>query len=431
MRIGYVSRWWPEFGGSYHYDRFAITALRSAAPEAELLVFYADDRLPHDLAALAGSVRFIKLVDGVTSMRLLPRLLRRAMRFCYEILKVQPIVFANVELKTHHLDVCISTAPFVDGVFADCANVLMVHDLWYRRYEAKHWAVWRENWWTLRTQVGIWNSDLFIVESPLGKRDLQEFGKLDEKRIKIVPLPAAPFVSQYVNEKLPPRDDVPSPYILYPAHFLVFKNHPVILRALRLLKSKGLRLNAVFCGPVSSPEYHAEIARLVKEFELEDQVVLKGFVSDRDLAGLYQHATAVVMASKFGPTNMPIWEAMAFGAPIISCDVGDMPWQVGDAGLIFPVDDEAILASHLEHIAGNAELAADCVRRGKERFSSLRQEEWGKMFFAAVQEALVLYDTEPPWKASDIGPLERSGSLGVPRVGASAGAQRPSASAPV
>lgn len=423
MRIGYVARWWPEFGGSYHYDRFAIAALRGAAPDVELVVFYADDQLPRDLAALPG-VHFIKLVEGATSMRLFPRLVRRVIRYLSEMLKVQPIVFANLELKEQRLDVCISTAPFVDGIFADCANVLMVHDLWYRRYDPKHWAIWRENWWTLRTQVGIWNSDLFVVESPLGKRDLQEFGKLDEKRIKVVPLPTAPFVAQYANEKLPPPKGIPSPYILYPAHFLVFKNHAVILRALHLLKAKGLRLNAVFCGPVSAPEYHAEVVRLVKELELEDRVILKGFVSDRDLAGLYQHATAVVMASKFGPTNMPIWEAMAFGTPIISCDVGDMPWQVGDAGLVFPADDEAVLASHLERITGDPELATEYVRRGKRRFASLRQEEWGNTFFAAVLEAITLRDTEPPWKASDIAPLERSGAPSLPVAKAASAEQR-------
>ncbi|HEX4410967.1 MAG TPA: glycosyltransferase [Xanthobacteraceae bacterium] len=405
MRIGYVARWWPEFGGSYHYDRFAIAALRRAAPDAELLVFYADDQLPRDLASLAGGVVFIKLIDGATSMRLFPRLVRRVIRFFYEMLSVQPIVFANLELKKHRLDVCISTAPFVDGVFADCANVLMVHDLWYRRYEVKHWAVSRVDWWSLRTQVGIWNSDLFIVESPLGKHDLQEFGKLDEKRVKVVPLPAAPFVAQYVDERLPLPEIVSSPYILYPAHFLPFKNHAVILRALLHLRVKGLRLCAVFCGPVTAPDYRNQVAQLVEELELEDQVVLQGFVSDRDLAALYQHATAVVMASKFGPTNMPIWEAMAFGTPIVSCDVGDMPWQVGEAGLIFPVDDDAVLASHLELLVNDSELAAEYVRRGKKKFSSLRQAEWGMVFLDAVQQAILLHETEPPWKASDIGPL--------------------------
>ena len=91
---------------------------------------------------------------------------------------------------------------------------------------------------------------------------------------------------------------------------------------------------------------HYEIARYgtlrtwAAELGLQEQVIFNGWLADSDVVALYQHSTAHVMSSKLGPTNMPIWEAMAFGTPVITCDVGDMPWQVGDAGLIFPADYE-------------------------------------------------------------------------------------------
>lgn len=402
MKIGYVARWWPEFGGSYHYDRFAISALRVASPDLELLVFYSDDRLPDDLSYLTGSVRFIKLADGAVSMRIFPRIIRRALRLFYGRLNIEPIVFANLELKKHKLDVCISTTPFVDGVFADCANVLLVHDLWFRRYEADSWKVWRENWWSLRVQIGIWNSDVFVVESPLGKQDLQEFGKLDSRRVKVVPLPTAAFVTKFVGQSLAPPTIVRKPYILYPAHYIPFKNHAVTLRALRLLKSKGIRLSAVFCGPMSDARYRDDLVAMAAEFDLQDRVVFEGFLSDEHLAALYQHAAALVMSSKFGPTNMPIWEGMAFGIPAISSDVGDMPWQIGDAGLVFPADDERVLASHLEQILTNPEVAAEYVRRGKARVASLQQNAWGANFLNILKGAVELHRTDPPWKSSDV-----------------------------
>jgi glycosyltransferase involved in cell wall biosynthesis len=411
MKIGYISRWWPEFGGSYQYDLFAIPALRAAAADAELLVFYSDDRLPRDLDHLADSVRFVKLIDGASSPRLFPRIVRRALRVFYERLNLEPIVFANLELKKHRLDACIATSPFVDGVFADCANVLIVHDLWFRRFAFSEWQLWRVNWWSLRAQIAIWNSHVFVVESPLGKHDLQEFGRMDENRVKIIPLPAAAFAHKYMDQNLPPPGIVSKPYVLYPAHYFPFKNHSVTLRALRLLKSKGIRLSAVFCGPVSEPSYRDELVRMATEYDLQDQVVFEGFLPDRDLAALYQHAAALVMSSKIGPTNMPIWEGMALGTPVISCDLGDMPWQVGDAGLIFPVDDEQILASHLEHLISDPASAAEYVRRGKQKFASLRQETWGESLVSAVKEAVELYHADPgvTWKGSD---LRQNGAAG-------------------
>lgn len=386
MKIGYLAQWWPEYGGSYQYDLFAISALRKASPEADLLVFYSDERLPKDLGHLGDSVRFVKLVDRVFSQKLVSRVVRRIVRSFYGKFNLEPIVFANLELKKYRLDVCIATAPFVDGVFADCANVLIVHDLWFLRFASSS-SLASDDWKILRTQIGILNSDLVIVESPLGQRDLLRFANLDKNRVKIIPLPAATFVAEYMDKVLPPPVIVSKPYILYPAHYLWFKNHAVTLRALRLLKSKGIRLSAVFCGPVTSPQYRDELVRTAREFDLDTDVIFEGWLPERDLAALYQHAAAVVMSSKFGPTNMPIWEGMAFGTPVISCDVGDMPWQVGDAGLIFPVDDEAVLASHLERIITAPELAEAYIRRGKKKFSSLRQEAWGDEFFSAVKEA--------------------------------------------
>src|SRR5262249_51782508 len=155
---------------------------------------------------------------------------------------------------------------------------------------------------------------------------------------------------------------VSKPYVFYPAHYLAFKNHAVTIKALHVLKTKGIRLSAVFCGPMTTPgsvpfaerdNYRDDLAKLVAELGLQEQVVFEGWLPDSVVAALYQHAAAHVMSSKLGPTNMPIWEAMALGTPVISSDVGDMPWQVGDAGLIFPADDEQVLASHLEQIINN------------------------------------------------------------------------------
>ena len=107
------------------------------------------------------------------------------------------------------------------------------------------------------------------------------------------------------------------------------------------------------------------------------------------------------MSSKFGPTNMPIWEGMAFGVPVISCDVGDMPWQVGDAGLVFPAEDERALADHLEHIITNPEMAREYARRGQRRFSSLQQESsWGQNLLNVAEKAVELNKIyrSAPWR---------------------------------
>jgi glycosyltransferase involved in cell wall biosynthesis len=412
MNIGYIAHWSPEWAGGYQYDLFAISALSKASQEVNLLVFYSDSRLAKDLAHLTPRVRFIKLMNWYPPGQELPndlvhrtpgvRFIKFVNWLSYRIIRVidrrilrhlagvEPIIFRNRQITNHNLDVCIGTAPFIDGVFANCANVLIIHDLWFLRLVPADYLLSNENWRPLRTQIGIFNADVIVVDSPFGRQDIIDYAKVDKDRVSIVPLPVAPFVTNYMNAKLLAPTKISRRYVFYPAHYLDFKNHAVILRALRLLKSRGILLSAVFCGPVTVPAYRDELIKMTAEFGLEDQVLFEGWLSDREVASLYRHATAVVISSKYGPTNMPIWEGMAFGVPVISSDVGDMPWQVGDAGLIFPAEDERVLADHLENIIKNPEMAKEYVRRGKRRFSSFELEVWGENLLKVVRRAVEL-----------------------------------------
>jgi glycosyltransferase involved in cell wall biosynthesis len=410
MKIGYIAHCSPEYGGAYQYDLFAVSALRKASQEHDLLVFYSDNRVPKDLADLTPGVRFIKLVDwfssGASPVRghgpLAPRIIRSiAHRTLYRLAGVEPIIFQNPQITKYNLDVCIGPSPFIHGIFANCANVLIIHDLWFLRLVSADYLLPSWNWRTLRCQIGIFNADMIVVESPLGMQDVIDYAKVGKDRLTIVPLPVAPFVAKYMKADLPGPTKISKPYAFYPAHYDPLKNHAVILRALRLLKSRGILLSAVFCGPTTDPAYRDGLINMTANFDLEDQVFFEGWLSDRDVASLYQHAAAVVMSSKFGPTNMPIWEGMAFSVPVISCDVGDMPWQVGEAGLIFPAEDERALANHLENIITNPEMAKEYAALGQRRFSALQQEvSWGQKLLKVAEKAVELNKIyrAAPWR---------------------------------
>ena len=50
---------------------------------------------------------------------------------------------------------------------------------------------------------------------------------------------------------------------------------------------------------------------------------------------MYKYATALVMASHFGPTNMPPIEAMEIGCPVVCSDLGGHREILGDAASYF------------------------------------------------------------------------------------------------
>jgi glycosyltransferase involved in cell wall biosynthesis len=93
-------------------------------------------------------------------------------------------------------------------------------------------------------------------------------------------------------------------------------------------------------------------------------VTFLGFVSEEDLAGLYQEATALVFPSLYEGFGFPVLEAMAKGCPVITRKNSSLPEVLGDAGLY--AEDET-LGSMLLEILKNENLQNKLRVLGKER----------------------------------------------------------------
>jgi glycosyltransferase involved in cell wall biosynthesis len=64
-----------------------------------------------------------------------------------------------------------------------------------------------------------------------------------------------------------------------------------------------------------------------------------GYVSDRELAWLYQHCLVNLYPSHYEGFGLPILEGMGFGAPIICSNSTSMPEVVGEAGILLATDN--------------------------------------------------------------------------------------------
>ncbi|OKO77041.1 mannosyltransferase [Bradyrhizobium sp. NAS80.1] len=153
-------------------------------------------------------------------------------------------------------------------------------------------------------------------------------------------------------------------YLFYPAQFWSHKNHATILLAMRLLRDQGERHTLVLCG--SDPGARAAFEALVAQHGLGDSVRMLGFVPSVELGALYRGANALVMATYFGPTNLPPLEAWAVGTAVIYPEA--FKAQAGDAAILFDYDDPASLAKAIVKV-GSAEERARLAIAGKERLA--------------------------------------------------------------
>lgn len=100
----------------------------------------------------------------------------------------------------------------------------------------------------------------------------------------------------------------------------------------------------------ADPDYAALIWTALRA-ALPGTVRVRGVVSDADLAQAYAAADLFVLPSRFEGYGMVYAEALAYGLPVVACNVGPVPSLVGpNAGLYVPPDDPDALCAALDRL---------------------------------------------------------------------------------
>jgi glycosyltransferase involved in cell wall biosynthesis len=128
----------------------------------------------------------------------------------------------------------------------------------------------------------------------------------------------------------------------------------------------------------------SEIFAEVRARGLEQEVILTGYISNEELAALYNAADALVYPSLYEGFGIPPSEAMACGCPVITSSSSSLPEVVGDAGLLVDPTKVDDIASAIVLVTGDPLTRATLVSRGFERV---------KQFSAATaaQQTLDIY----------------------------------------
>jgi glycosyltransferase involved in cell wall biosynthesis len=101
-------------------------------------------------------------------------------------------------------------------------------------------------------------------------------------------------------------------------------------------------------------------------------LLLTGFVSDRDLAALYRNCELFVFPSLYEGAGLPILEAMTCGAPVASSRTSAMPELLGDLEATFDPADPADIARCIREVfetPGKLDSLRERSRRRGELFT--------------------------------------------------------------
>ncbi len=132
------------------------------------------------------------------------------------------------------------------------------------------------------------------------------------------------------------KHDLPERFWLYIGTLEPRKNLGLLIQAYARLKPAE-RLPLILGG---GSGWRAErVLREIEKRRLGDSVKHIGFVPPADLPLWYNCADAFVYPSLYEGFGLPVLEAMACGAPVLTSDASSLPEVAGRAGLCLPPDD--------------------------------------------------------------------------------------------
>ena len=217
-------------------------------------------------------------------------------------------------------------------------------------------------------------ADGVCVDSDLGRRQLAESYGVSAEKADILPFAVPPYALEDPACDFEVRYSLPPKFLFYPATLWQHKNHACILRAMARLLPEIPDLHLVLAGGSGNAE--ADVNRLVSQLGLTDHVHRMGYVADRDMSGFYLRARALVMASFFGPTNIPPLEAMHHGCPVLVANNYGMPDQCGDACIPFDPQDPEELAQAIARIWTDDALAMSLAEKGRRRSQQFSKSQF-------------------------------------------------------
>ena len=179
---------------------------------------------------------------------------------------------------------------------------------------------------------------MVFCESQTGKKELMDYTNIGEHKIRVLPMfggsvTTVQLSSEKANEILKLYNLQENKFFFYPAQFWAHKNHVGLIKAYAKVLEKYPDYKLVLSGSDKGNKDY--IKTIISELEIEEKVIFLGFVPLEVLYCMYKHATSLVMASHFGPTNMPPIEAMEIGCPVACSDLGGHHEILGEAACYF------------------------------------------------------------------------------------------------
>jgi glycosyltransferase involved in cell wall biosynthesis len=255
-------------------------------------------------------------------------------------------------------------------------GLVTIHDLWLDRhpeYSKKMLGQWSSSFKTRQTALRARKA---ITVSEFSARELVELYGLKREHIRVIPNGVsdafAPCRDDQAMAELRKRIGLTSEhYVLFIGGADPRKNHQIFLEAVEMQRKKlGSRMLVLVGSPIHPFGNYEESAR---RRSLTEKVLCPGRLSTADLQLLYSCTDLFVFPSLYEGFGMPVLEAMACGAPVLTSNSTALAEVAGDAAVLADPQDARALGEAMIRALEDEPLRATLKIKG---FARAKQFSW-------------------------------------------------------
>ena len=246
--------------------------------------------------------------------------------------------------------------------FYNQAFVVSIHDLILTKYPSQRATTlsplkyfFKNLFYRLVIKHAVQKSKVVITMAEFTKKEIIQEFKCPESKAKVIYEGVTKLNKNNSSVDLK-KYGIKKDFVLYVGNAYPHKNLEFLIEAWQNLE-KDYQL--VLIG--KKDYFYERLEKSIKDLDLENKVILIGYVSDQELAFFYQQAQAYVFPSLCEGFGLPPLEAMQFSLPALVSNTSCLPEILEDSVLYFHPKDQDDLLEKLNTITADQELRKELI----------------------------------------------------------------------
>ena len=224
------------------------------------------------------------------------------------------------------------------------------------------------------------NLTSIISISEATKRDILKLTSMPKERIHVIPCgydKSIHFPEQ--NESVLNNLGITKPYLLYLAALDPHKGIINIINAFDIIKKKNKDIKLVLTGKSSNLIYREIIDSCIKSSANSKHIIRTGFIDDDQKRALMSGSEIFLFPSEYEGFGLPVLEAMACGAPVITSNISSLPEVGGDAAVYVTPNQPQMLANEIERFLNSKDLRDEYSSKSLEQAAKFSWDKTAEM----------------------------------------------------